>query len=370
MTKSNEYSLESELVELDAKENIEPNIIANLSGIQMLRAFAALAVCVAHLHAVEAKLGGPILFGNWALVGFGGVDLFFVISGFVMVWVTRESHTNIKQIGRFWALRLLRIYPLWWLVLGAIFAVYLVRPEWVYQSHASNPNILTSFLLIPDKDLPLHAVGWTLIHELWFYFVFGILLFFPRRILPILLAVWVAIIVAALAMGYSPIDPWLKLIRHPLTLEFIMGAFVGIMAKANKFPASSALVTISSILLVVSIATIFANAQDFFGHEFNRVVKFGIPCALLIWGIVGLEKKGYRAPKPFCALGDWSYALYLIHVPVFAAIGRLARPFANDGIIDNLIINFISLSVAIFAAFILNQLFEKPILIAARKIFN
>ncbi len=67
------------------------------------------------------------------------------------------------------------------------------------------------------------------------------------------------------------------------------------------------------------------------------------------------------------ALGDWSYALYLIHVPVFAAIGRLAKPFANDSVIDNILINIVALASAIFAAFILHQLFEKPIMKLARR---
>lgn len=341
-----------------------------LTGVQMLRGLAALAVAIAHLHAVELKLGGPVFFGDWALAGFGGVDLFFVISGFVMVWVTRQHHGKLQKIGQFWFLRFLRIYPLWWLVLGAIFAVYLVRPEWVYQSHASNPNVLTSFFLIPDKDLPLHAVGWTLIHELWFYLVFGILLFFPKKILPIFLGAWGALIIACLFANYSPIDPWLKLIRHPLSLEFIMGAGIGVLACSKKFANPRALVFIACAALIISIIITSTSAQDFFAHESNRVFLFGVPCAILVWGIVGMEQKGYSAPKPLRALGDWSYALYLIHVPVFAAIGRLARPFANDGVIDNILINIVALATAIFAAFILHQLFEKPIMKLARRNHN
>ena len=343
---------------------------ASLSTIQMLRGFAALAVAVAHLHAVELKLGGPILFGNWALAGFGGVDLFFVISGFVMVWVTREHHGKLPRIGRFWFLRLLRIYPLWWLVLAAIFAVYLVRPEWVYQSHSSNPNLLNSFLLLPDKDLPLHAVGWTLIHELWFYFIFGIFLFFPSRFLPIMLGAWGAIILAFLGFGFTPIDPWLKLIRHPLTLEFILGAFIGLIAISYKYVSPKTIVIGAIIALFASLFRVTDSAQDFFGHEWQRVLWIGVPSAFLVLGCCGLEKRGYKAPKWSVALGDWSYALYLIHVPVFAAIGRLARPFANDGLIDNLIINSFALSAAIFAAFILHQFFEKPIMKAARRARN
>jgi exopolysaccharide production protein ExoZ len=97
-----------------------PSPHRNLTTLQSLRGFAALAVCIAHLQGVEAKLGGSLILGKWAEIGFAGVDLFFVISGFVMAWVTRADQGHIAAIPRFYLHRFARIYPLWWCLLPSL----------------------------------------------------------------------------------------------------------------------------------------------------------------------------------------------------------------------------------------------------------
>jgi exopolysaccharide production protein ExoZ len=334
----------------------------NLTSIQSLRGFAALAVCLAHLHPVEAKFGGAPLLGNWAILGFAGVDLFFVISGFVMVWVTRTDQGSAQALPGFWLARFLRIYPLWWLVLSAIVAVWMVKPGWVYASHLTDPDILRSYLLFPAKELPLHAVGWTLIHEVWFYLVFGLLLLAPARLFPILLALWAAIVTSAALAMPVPSDPVLALIRHPLTLEFVMGAAIGVVATKGLFPAPRLMLQFGCFVFLLSALSIRENPAAAFEAEWARVWLFGLPSALIIWGWVGLEQQNHNhTPRWTQALGNWSYALYLIHVPAFVAIGSLATPLSRPGPIDNILLLAVALAVAIFAAFVLHILFEKPL---------
>jgi peptidoglycan/LPS O-acetylase OafA/YrhL len=74
-----------------------------------------------------------------------------------------------------------------------------------------------------------------------------------------------------------------------------------------------------------------------------------------------LEQDGYKSPQWSKSLGDWSYALYLIHVPVFAALGRLAAPFSGPGPLDNLILLTVTLAAAIVAAWILHVGFDRPV---------
>jgi peptidoglycan/LPS O-acetylase OafA/YrhL len=336
-------------------------LIASLSTIQTLRGVAALMVAIAHLHSVENRFGGTPLLGNWALAGFGGVDLFFVISGFVMVWVTRAGQGNPSALPGFWFARLARIYPLWWLVLSALVAVWMVRPDWVYASHDSSPELWKSYLLVPDQELPLHAVGWTLIHELWFYLVFGVMLLLPVRWFPAALAIWAILTAAAASILPSPENPFVALIRHPLTLEFILGAAIGLLCQRQIFPAPRLMVQFGAFWMLLSALALRENAPAMFGQEWPRLFYFGIPAALLVWGCVGLEQDGYQSPQWSKSLGDWSYALYLIHVPVFAALGRLAAPFSRPGPLDNLILLTVALAAAIVAAWILHVGFDKPI---------
>ncbi len=333
----------------------------NLTSIQSLRGIAALAVCLAHLHAVEAKFGGSALLGNWALSGFAGVDLFFVISGFVMVWVTRADQGHVRTLPRFWLARSLRIYPLWWLVLTAVVVVWLIQPGWVYASHLTDPDILRSYLLLPAKELPLHAVGWTLIHEIWFYVVFGLLLTAPKWILPFLLLAWGVLVSGAAMLMPSPADPFFSLVRHPLTLEFILGALVGIAASKGQFPAPLLMLRGGAFIIILAIASSLDNPLAAFEGEWSRVFYFGIPSALMIWGVVGIEKDGYKSPQWSQSLGNWSYALYLIHVPVFVGVGRLAAPVAQTGLLDNIVLLIVALAGAILAAYCLHIGFERPI---------
>lgn len=340
-----------------------------LGSIQLLRGLAALAVAVAHLHAVENRLAGEQLLGSWALAGFGGVDLFFVISGFVMVWTTRAAQGQARAVPGFVFARLGRIYPLWWLVCGALVAVWMVRPEWVYASHHTvAPDIVRSLLLLPAATLPLHAVGWTLIHELWFYLVFAVLLLAPARWLPVLLGLWAALVAGAALALPAPQSPLLALVRHPLTLEFILGAGVGLLATRGVWPVPGLLVQVAVIWMVLAAIAARSEANVLFAGEWWRVTAFGLPSALLVWGLAGLEQRGWRAPRFGVRLGDWSYALYLIHVPVFAALGRLAAPVSSDGIADSLILLPAALAAAIAAAAILHIGFERPVQKAASRV--
>jgi exopolysaccharide production protein ExoZ len=338
-----------------------PSPHRNLTTLQSLRGFAALAVCIAHLQGVEAKLGGSLILGKWAEIGFAGVDLFFVISGFVMAWVTRADQGHIAAIPRFYLHRFARIYPLWWIVLTAVVAVWLVRPDWVYSSQQLQPDLLRSYLLLPDKALPLHAVGWTLIHEVWFYLVFGVCLIAPKKGLAFLLLFWATGVILAALLWPKPGDPFLALIRHPLTLEFLIGATVGLCATKGFFPRPAILLQAGIVLTCISLASILSAPTATFEAEWPRVLLFGVPFGLIIWGWVGDEAKGRRAARWSSRLGDWSYGLYLIHVPVFVAVTRLAAPLSGPGLFDNVIILSLALGIAIFAAFVLHILVERPI---------
>jgi exopolysaccharide production protein ExoZ len=333
----------------------------NLTSIQSLRGLAALVVACAHLHSVELKFDPNPLLGNWAVVGVGGVDLFFVISGFVMVWVTRASQGIASDVPRFWFARVLRIYPLWWLVLSVIVGLWLMKPEWVYSSNTGTPDILRSYLLFPASNPPLHAVGWTLIHEMWFYVVFGFILMAPARWLPALLAAWATFVVGAALALPKPADPVLNLIRHPLTLEFIAGAAIGLFATQRTLPFGRPILILGCFWLLSAALSIRENPPAAFVDEWTRIGLCGIPFAMILWGWVGLEQDGGDSPRWSQALGNWSYALYLIHVPVFALVGRVAKPLSRPGPIDNIALLAVALAVAIFAAFVLHVMFEKPI---------
>jgi exopolysaccharide production protein ExoZ len=108
--------------------------------------------------------------------GIAGVNLFFALSGFIMVVVAGHYTAPIDFLWR----RVTRIYSTYWLVSLPVLALVISAPTFVNSSIQTPISLWRSFLLIPDRSLPLLAVGWTLVHEMYYYLVF--LVFLALRI--------------------------------------------------------------------------------------------------------------------------------------------------------------------------------------------
>ena len=168
-----------------------------LQSIQALRGVAVLAVVLFHLLTVEEKYGGSkTILSSFFQFGMFGVDLFFVISGFVMITVTRGKFQYHKEALKFIYHRVVRIYPTYWVYSILVLGVFLIKPSWVNSSQGNQVDILASFLLLPSQTLPLVMVGWTLIHEMYFYLVFSLILMLvpEKKILPAILLWGVTIV--------------------------------------------------------------------------------------------------------------------------------------------------------------------------------
>jgi exopolysaccharide production protein ExoZ len=323
-------------------------------------------VAFAHLYGIDQRFLGGAVLPAAAQLGFAGVDLFFVLSGFVMVHVTRFGAGQPVLIPAFLFARLTRIYPLWWLVLGAVTVVWFIRPDMVFASVAGTPNLLADFALVPHERLPLLAVGWTLIHEVYFYLAFAALMVLPLRLLPLGILAWM--LCAAVgnvwlrATGAEP-SPLLGILTHPLTLEFGLGAAVGLLAGRGERPVPLFLITAGVIWMVGAGFIASERPVALFDDGWTRVLSFGPAWALVVWGMVGHEVDRWRIPlRPLAGLGEASYALYLIHVPVFAVGARLIAPYCGPDPWDNVVAWIGLLLAAILAAQILHSIIEKPFL--------
>jgi len=270
-----------------------------LVSIQYVRALAALAVVL--FHATQ-RVHVPFY------VGAAGVDVFFVISGFIM-WIVTERGTRAET---FLAHRLLRIVPLYWI--GTLIAAILVQPQF--------DRLAASFLFIPwrapdGRVWPVLGQGWTLQYEMFFYLLFAVGLLTPRRVQ--LAAINIALIgLSCISLAAPSDDPVLHTYTDPILLEFLAGIWLAVVWRSGRLPlhAGAPLLT-AGILAFAAVALAEIDPQGF-----PRLLFWGAPAWMLVAGCLALEE---RLPKSRIgvALGDASYSIYLFHAFITSAVWRL-----------------------------------------------
>lgn len=294
----------------------------SFASVQALRAIAALLVVLFHLRIVEARYGdgAPLLPGAMRFAD-GGVDLFFVISGFIMATITSGAFRGPAAAARFMGRRAWRILPPYWFYTTLVVILMAVAPG-VANSSYQDQGTLASYLLWPQEQLPLLTVGWTLIHEMYFYLVIAGLIASGRRWLltPALLA-WAALVVLA-NMGTVAAAPWYALVTNVMTLEFIAGALLGLYWRRIPAAWGTSLLGSGALGFLVALPVLHLLGAE--QGPVLRTAVFGTASTLLVAGAVMLEdRRGFRVPAWLRAVGDSSYSLYLSHVFVLSAAGRL-----------------------------------------------
>ena len=347
--------------------------MAKIQNIQALRGVAVLFVVLFHLVSIEQKYGGSetILLESFQF-GMYGVDLFFVISGFVMVAVTRGRFQNKIYALKFIYRRASRIYPTYWFYTILVLIVFFIRPSWVNSSQGNQVDICASFLLLPSQNLPLLMVGWTLIHEMYFYLIFFlILLLVSERNMPATIISW-GISVLFLNVGLKSSSLVMGIVSHPLTIEFIGGCLIALIYyKRNSQAAVCSLIMIASSVLIASMfgyvyyRTLTRQIEPI---HWWRVLIFGVPAMLMVYCFVNAEKRGFVLHSSLIKVGDASYSIYLSHLLTLSAAGRVWSVFSTNAVYDNAIMIPVLFCLVIFVGIISYHLVEKPLLELSRKI--
>jgi len=288
-------------------------------NLQALRAYAALSVVFFHFSLVPAS-AMPWHFGSF------GVDLFFVLSGFIITYsATRDSRHFLVH-------RLIRVLPTYWIVTTLGAAICMLGMPWLDALGWWGQSL--AFLTRADGRPPIIMVGWTLVYELAFYLLYAALLTAGRKVAPFLAIALLAALAFALPLlpvtlpaASVVLRPW------PLLIEFAFGIAIFLLTKPMATPgragrgAGAALVVIGLALLYIfdgSVRDLKGLAQDS-----QRAFALGLPAAMVVLGLVLIEKAGWALKSRIVlALGAASYAMYLLHPPVFFFVwGMKPGPF-------------------------------------------
>lgn len=292
-----------------ASEEIPSVERETIFSVQFLRGFAAMLVLVDHLM---IETGIP----NYGGVG---VDIFFVISGFIIYYVTRESARH------FLTKRIIRIVPLYWLATFGVAAVALLRPDLLKTTAFDLKHFVESLFFIPHYTevqglKPLLSLGWTLNYEMAFYLVFALAMFVSHRMrfeiaTIFLLCVWAG-------ANLLPLEETngLFFYRDSVFLEFIFGMAIAhfVHGRTLKSRATMNALLFASMILFLTL-TIWSPTG-------LRIIDNGVPSALLFAVFLISEPlfSGNGALRRTAIFGgEISYALYLIHMYFIAFLARV-----------------------------------------------
>jgi len=320
-------------------------------GVQCLRFAAALMVVCAHatFYAKERLAPGTTVWD----AGTAGVNIFFVISGFVMMKTAPKFQTLPNGWIGFGLRRLARIVPLYWLMTSFKLLALLVAPAAVLHAKIDWGFITKSYFFVPAYNSdgqvePLLGVGWTLLYEMMFYLIVTVAIAVRANIL--LFCTVVLGLCATGSLVRPEHFPAGLLYFSPLMLEFLIGMAIAKWPGAQRFPLAAC-----GMLIVIGFLILFFRPFMSLGII---LLSRSIPAGMIVLGVVGLERFVPRFPRAMVFFGAASYSLYLVHPLVAPSAPAILAKLHLHSVALSV---FGSLAVAITAAAVAFYMFEKPI---------
>ncbi len=290
------------------------------NNLQALRGVACLLVLTFHLWSWDNLYGAhtPLL-GAIKWFGFAGVDLFFVLSGFLIAYTNADKFGQPAAIPRYFLRRLGRIYPAYWvaMLLTAVGVGLLV--EWPITDKDWLNDFARWMTLTPDGS-PNRVIwpAWTLGYEVLFYLVFGLLLLLRAKWAGAALATWAVAVIAGSFVA-APEDPFFQMVVNPFVLEFLAGCAIAAVAYRRQhlpgwYWASGIAVVYAPVAAIILHRLIDMPYASIMALPWPRVLAFGPPSALFVYACVAAERAGIaRVPGWLRRVGDASYSIYITH---------------------------------------------------------
>lgn len=281
-------------------------------SIQYLRFIACIMVVVLHItKKISLNSGGE---DGYFYLGASGVDIFFVISGFIMAYISNKKESNglvfIKS-------RIVRIYPIYAITLIPYILIFIAAPELV-NSHGQPPSILKSITLIPFiSGSYVNMVSWTLSFEFYFYIIFAVSLFISKKAIETS-----SIIILSLLLIGVLFD--ITLIKSAIVIEFLIGMWIFKILNGREVKKSIAIAIIMLGLILISTS----SNTEVGGTGFDRVVYYGIPSTIIFIGFLLINQTTHEI-KSLSLLGAASYSIYLTHIITINAIYFLFKKITN-----------------------------------------
>lgn len=341
---------------------------SSFKGVQALRGLAALAVMLFHfrwnINLSYPNLGDQ-LFG-WGAIG---VDLFFIISGFVITLSAKKLNSGISAVGVFLKHRARRIFPVYFIILLITFLLSGAMSTFHYPEKVNNLISAITFSPIDANHAPfyvddsgVYGIRWTLNYEVFFYLVMAVCLISKYRWLLLLTFFSLSLVVFPMLAGHSPTldvsgyqfnSAYLNLMTNPIIWLFLVGVVFGLVYPYTKNINSQ----FRFVILLLSI--IVTGYCIVFTQSWGHGIKIsGWYLSILFIAVILNDAFITRyIPRFFITLGDISFSLYLIHTLMNGGIGKR---FEDIGIADGLPRFALSCFLSIGLAYLSYRFIERP----------
>ncbi|MEL6966155.1 MAG: acyltransferase [Pseudomonadota bacterium] len=320
-------------------------------AIQSLRGIAATMVGIMHIIGFASRGGNDIVKGWHDIakdIGPVGVDIFFVISGFIITLLFRRNqHALVFLIKRF-----ARVYIIYWITLAALVAFYAYRGFMPPIDHLiENPKVL--LLLSTAKA---HPVSWTLVYEIHLYAVAAFALLFRRHAMTVLV-IWCFLQLYLVALAGQRIIPF-YVFFHPLSLEFVLGIMVGLLVDKFRLPKPGLFIVLG-LVFPFAFNTVLGDAISM-TNGYMRVLAWGVPSAILVFAALQWERTHDMPSRALNYLGDISYSFYLWHW-LIAAMMTLVIPGLTASLFGAVLYIVVTIALVTAVSAVSYQFVERPV---------
>lgn len=324
-----------------------------LSLVQIARALAILFVLLGHANTLFYQ-NFQYQWFNMAQWGrTGGVDFFFIVSGFMIYYLYSKNIGVTGKAKDFLLKRVLRIFPMYWVFTLAALSMFFIFPQ-LGDGHETKPIVILKALVLVPGD-PILVVTWSLSNIMLFYVLFTFLIYKPKLAKP-LLAIWIAIslLTAFKTPGFSKLDGFLFNFNN---MEIVCGSLVAhlILNFKIKFPK---IILLSGFLLISSVWT--NNVVN--GTNETTYFYYCVAAMLIMLGISSIDlNKDIETPAPLQFLGDASYSIYISHGPLLQFYILLLKKLNVISIVGILPSMCIAITLSILSGCLVYIILEKPV---------
>lgn len=296
-------------------------------SLEMIRALAALSVVFFHTQIIFTGRTGIVPFGGVFGAGSRGVDLFFVLSGFIIAYIHAGDVGRPGRVGHYFYSRFVRIYPSVWITTLLALTVYLIGFGGPDKADKLQPwSIGASFLLLPQHGDALVNVTWSLKYEIFFYLLFALAIL-RRGVGLWLILLWQASVLVVYVSGRQLEWSWVSFYLRPIVLEFGLGLISAwIVINRARFALLENRRFVSGMLALGVTVFVAAELIQAYAPSALEAVPdflvFGLSAAMIVVSLAVIDiQRRYTVPRFLVMLGGASYSIYLVH---FSTISLLA----------------------------------------------